>query len=137
MKLRKNNILKTFIFLLQILGISQEQKIDGVAAVIGNEVVLESDIQRDYMLSQQQGMDVPDQCAFVNNILVQKMVLTHAKQDTLVAVSTERVRERARMILEDFKSRGSEEEILSVYGVRTMAELQNEMEIIVTENQLI
>lgn len=137
MKLRKNNLLKALLFVLPVIGIAQEQKIDGVAAVIGNEVVLESDIQRDYMLSQQQGMDVPDQCAFVNNILVQKMVLTHAKQDTLVAVSTERIKERSRMIIEDFKSRGSEEEILSVYGVRTMAELQNEMEIIVTENQQI
>lgn len=137
MKLRKNNILHSLLILLPIIGISQEQKIDGVAAVIGNEVVLESDIQRDYMLSQQQGMDVPDQCAFVNNILIQKMVLTHAKQDTLVAVSTERVKERARLIIEDFKSRGSEDEILSVYGVRTMAELQNELEIIVTENQLV
>lgn len=137
MKLRKNNILYTFLFLLPVLGLAQEQKIDGVAAVIGNEVVLESDIQRDFMLAKQQGMEVPDQCSFVSNILVQKMVLTHAKQDTLVAVSNDRVSAQAQQILEDFKSRGSEEEILSVYGVRTMAELQNELEIIVRENQLI
>lgn len=137
MKLRKNNILYSLLTLLPILGYAQEKKIDGVAAVIGNEVVLESDIQRDYMLAQQQGAEVPDQCSFVSNILVQKMVLTHAKQDTLVAVSTERTKARAVSILEDFKSRGSEEEILAVYGVRTMAELQNELEIIVRENQLI
>ena len=137
MKLRKNNILYSLLTLLPILGYAQEKKIDGVAAVIGNEVVLESDIQRDYMLAQQQGAEVPDQCSFVSNILVQKMVLTHAKQDTLVSVSTERTKARAVSILEDFKSRGSEEEILAVYGVRTMAELQNELEIIVSENQLI
>ena len=137
MKLRKNNILYSLFTLLPILGYAQDKKIDGVAAVIGNEVVLESDIQRDYMLAQQQGAEVPDQCSFVSNILVQKMVLTHAKQDTLVSVSTERTKARALSILEDFKSRGSEEEILAVYGVRTMAELQNELEIIVSENQLI
>lgn len=137
MKLRKNNILYSLFTLLPILGYAQDKKIDGVAAVIGNEVVLESDIQRDYMLAQQQGAEVPDQCSFVSNILVQKMVLTHAKQDTLVSVSTERTKTRAASILEDFKSRGSEEEILAVYGVRTMAELQNELEIIVSENQLI
>lgn len=137
MKLRKNNILYSLFTLLPILGYAQDKKIDGVAAVIGNEVVLESDIQRDYMLAQQQGAEVPDQCSFVSNILVQKMVLTHAKQDTLVSVSTERTKARAASILEDFKSRGSEEEILAVYGVRTMAELQNELEIIVSENQLI
>lgn len=137
MKLRKNNILYSLFTLLPILGYAQDKKIDGVAAVIGNEVVLESDIQRDYMLAHQQGAEVPDQCSFVSNILVQKMVLTHAKQDTLVSVSTERTKARALSILEDFKSRGSEEEILAVYGVRTMAELQNELEIIVSENQLI
>ena len=137
MKLNENKLLYIILFLIPIFGISQEKKIDGVAAVIGDEVVLESDIQRDFMLAKQQGMEVPDECSFVSNILVQKMVLTHAKTDTLVAVSDERIRERARQVLEDFKSRGSEEEILSVYGVKTMAELQNELEIIVKENQLI
>lgn len=129
---------KLFILLIiPVLTLAQEKKIDGVAAVIGNEVVLDSDIQRDFMLAKQQGAQVPDKCTFVNNILVQKMVLAHARQDTLVEVSNERIKERARMVLEDFKSRGSEEEILSVYGVKTMAELQNELEIIVKENQLI
>ena len=137
MKLNVNKLFFALFGLISITAFAQEQKIDGVAAVIGNEVVLESDIQRDYILAQQQGMDVPDKCAFVSNMLVQKMVLTHAKNDTLVSVSDEQVKERARAILEDFKSRGTEEEILSVYGVRTMAELQNELEIIVKENQLV
>ena len=137
MKLNVNKLIFTLCAILPFLGMAQEQKIDGVAAVIGDEVVLDSDIQRDYMLAKQQGMDVPDECSFVSNILVQKMVLTHAKRDTLVSVSSEQVKERARQVLEDFKTRGSEEEILSVYGVRTMAELQSELEIIVKENQLI
>lgn len=137
MKLNVNKLILGFLIITPLLVVSQEQKIDGVAAVIGNEVVLDSDIQRDYMLAQQQGMQVPDRCAFVSNILVQKMVLTHAKSDTLVRVSDEMIKDRARTILEDFKTRGSEEEILSVYGVRTMAELQNELEIIVKENQLV
>ena len=137
MKLNGNRFFHLLILLLPFLATAQEMKIDGVAAVIGNEVILESDIQRDYTLAQQQGMDVSDKCAFVSNILVQKMVLTHAKTDTLVTVSNEQIKDRATQILEDFKSRGSEEEILSVYGVRTMAELQNELEIIVRENQLV
>lgn len=137
MKLNGNRFFHLLILLLPFLATAQEMKIDGVAAVIGNEVILESDIQRDYTLAQQQGMDVSDKCAFVSNILVQKMVLTHAKTDTLVTVSNEQIKDRATQILEDFKTRGSEEEILSVYGVRTMAELQNELEIIVRENQLV
>ncbi|MXV38165.1 peptidylprolyl isomerase [Flavobacteriaceae bacterium Ap0902] len=138
MRLKENKILPTLILMLiPIMGLSQEKKIDGVAAVVGNEVILESDIQRDYTLAQQQGMEAADRCAFVNNMLVQKMVLHHAKNDTLVSVSDERVRAQATQVLEDFKSRGSEEEILSVYGVKTMAELQNELEILVRDNQLI
>ncbi|MDO5654871.1 MAG: peptidylprolyl isomerase [Flavobacteriaceae bacterium] len=137
MKLNVNKLFFGLVLLFPVLGISQEQKIDGVAAVIGDEVILDSDIQRDYILAKQQGMQVDDKCAFVSNILVQKMVLTHAKSDTLVRVSNEQVKDRARSVLEDFKTRGSDEEILAVYGVRTMAELQNELEILVRENQLV
>lgn len=137
-RLKKIKPLHIFIILLfPILGLAQEKKIDGVAAVVGNEVILESDIQRDFILAQQQGMEMTDKCAFVNNMLVQKMVLHHAKIDTLVAVSNERARDRALQVLEDFKKRGSEDEILAVYGVKTMAELQNELEILVKDNQLI
>ncbi|MGI9527667.1 MAG: peptidylprolyl isomerase [Weeksellaceae bacterium] len=138
MRLKEIKALHIFtMMLLPLLGFSQEKKIDGVAAVVGNEVILESDIQRDYQLAQQQGVEMTDKCAFVSNMLVQKMVLHHAKNDTLVAVADERVKARARQVLEDFKSRGSEEEILSVYGVKTMAELQNEIEILVKDNQLV
>lgn len=123
--------------LIPFLGQAQEKKIDGVAAVVGDEVILDSDIQRDYLLAKQQGMEVPDKCAFVSNVLLQKMVLHHAKNDTLVEVANERIKQRAISILEDFRTRGSDEELLSVYGVRTIPELQKELEILVKENALI
>lgn len=136
-KLNVNKVLLLLFIMTPILFLGQEKKIDGVAAVVGNEVVLDSDIERDFMIAKQQGMDVPDKCAFVNNILIQRMILHKAKNDTLVSVSDERVKEHATNVLEDFRSRGSDEEILKVYGVKTIAELQSELEIMVKENQMI
>lgn len=128
------------LLLLGTLGWAQntgDVKLDGVAAVVGNEVVLESDISRDFELAKQQGQNFPDKCSFVNNMLVQKMVLSHARTDTLVAISEERIKARAESVLEDFRSRGSDEQLLQVYGVKTIPELQNELELIVRENGLI
>lgn len=136
-KLNVNRVLFILFVMTPILFLGQEKKIDGVAAVVGDEVVLDSDIERDFMMAKQQGMEVPDKCAFVNNILIQRMILHKAKNDTLVSVSDERVKAHATNVLEDFRGRGSDEEILKVYGVKTIAELQSELEIMVKENQMI
>ncbi|MDO5509763.1 MAG: peptidylprolyl isomerase [Weeksellaceae bacterium] len=126
-------LLFTYTAIAQPLG--QEFKVDGVAAVVGTEVVLESDIQRDFMLAQQEGMEFPDHCSFVDNVLLQKMVLHHAKSDTLIQVSTERAKVRADEVLENFRSRATEEELFAVYGVRTMAELRTEIELLILDNE--
>ena len=62
-------------------------KVDGIAAVVGDQIVLESDIDRDYLMSQQQGVKVEDKCDFLNDIMLDKMLVDRAKQDTLINVT--------------------------------------------------
>lgn len=141
-KLKRNKIQFAFITLIMSVIVFAQpnpnsDKIDGVAAVVGDEIVLNSDILRDYEIRKQQYGEDIDLCTFMDNTLLQKMVLHHAKIDTLVEVSSDRIRERTQQVVADFRSRGSDEEILKVYGVRTIAELQTEIEIMVRENELI
>ena len=137
MKFNVNKIILALLFVSQ-LGFAQSSgvKIDGVEAVIGNEIILQSDIDRDFEIAKQSGQSFPDKCSFLNNMLVQKMVLNQAKNDTLVSVSDDRIKARVNGILEDFRSRATDEQLFQMYGVKTIPELQNELEIIVKENAL-
>lgn len=124
--------------LLTITGFSQatkKVKLDGIAAVVGDQIVLESDVERDFILSKEQGLNVANKCEFLNDILMEKMLIERAKQDTLISVTQDEVTRSLNAQIEDFKQRaGSEENVLKFFGFRTMAEMKNEMKFVVEDN---
>ena len=110
-------------------------KLDGIAAVIGDQIILDSDVERDFILSKQQGLQVADRCEFLNDILMEKMLIDRAKQDTLISVTQDEITRSLNAQIEDFKQRGGgEESVLKFFGFRTMAEMKNEMKFIVEDN---
>ena len=52
--------LTTFITVNAFAQPAKSRKLDGIAAVVGDQIVLESDVERDYILSKQQGLQVAD-----------------------------------------------------------------------------
>jgi peptidyl-prolyl cis-trans isomerase SurA len=58
------------------------QLVDGISAVVGNEIVLESDIQEQANYAQQQGENVTDKCKFIEKIIGNKLLIYQAKKDT-------------------------------------------------------
>lgn len=127
--------LTTFITVNAFAQPAKSRKLDGIAAVVGDQIVLESDVERDYILSKQQGLQVADKCEFLNDILMEKMLIDRAKHDTLIAVSQDEVSRSLNAQIEDFKQRGGgEESVLKFFGFRTMAEMKNEMKYIVEDN---
>jgi len=114
---------------------ANKKKLEGIAAVIGDQIVLESDVERDFILSKEQGLDVADRCEFLNDILMEKMLIDRAKQDTLISVTQDEISRTLNAQIEDFKQRaGGEEGVLKFFGFRTMAEMKNEMRYIVEDN---
>ncbi|RLZ09835.1 peptidylprolyl isomerase [Faecalibacter macacae] len=127
--------LTTFVTVNTFAQSAKSTKLDGIAAVIGDQIVLESDVERDYILSKQQGLQVADKCEFLNDILMEKMLIDRAKHDTLISVSQDEVTRSLNAQIEDFKQRGGgEENVLKFFGFRTMAEMKNEMKYIVEDN---
>ena len=127
--------LTTFITVNAFAQPAKSRKLDGIAAVVGDQIVLESDVERDYILSKQQGLQVADKCEFLNDILMEKMLIDRAKHDTLITVSQDEVSRSLNAQIEDFKQRGGgEESVLKFFGFRTMAEMKNEMKYIVEDN---
>ncbi len=113
----------------------KDQKVDGIAAVIGSQIVLESDVERDFLVSKSQGIQVEDKCEFLNDIMMEKMLIDRAKQDTLITVTDDEVNRTLNNQIDDFVSRaGSEQNVLEFFGFRTMAEMKIEMKYVVEDN---
>lgn len=102
-------------------------KLDGVAAVVGNEIILDSDIERDYVQAKAQGFEIENQCEFLENILVDKILLTKAKEDTLINITDDQVTRQVDGTIQRFMTQGSEPEILKFFGYNTMAEFKQEL----------
>lgn len=102
-------------------------KLDGVAAVVGNEIILDSDIERDYVQAKAQGFEIENECEFLENILIDKVLLSKAKEDTLINITDDQVTRQVDGTIQRFLSQGSEQEILKFFGYNTMPEFKQEL----------
>lgn len=109
--------------------------VDGIAAVIGDEIVLESDIVDQANYAKAQGMQVADRCQFLENIVNNKFLIYAAKHDTLIEKKTDAIRkgvdQKYQQILSQFPD---EKTMLSAYKFRTAYEMRNAIEKIDTDN---
>lgn len=109
--------------------------VDGIAAVIGNEIVLESDVQEQENYSKQQGLNVSDRCQFIESIISNKLLIYEAKKDTLIENRTESLRKNSEnkynQILSQFPD---EKTMLKTYSFRTAYEMKNAIERMDTDN---
>jgi peptidyl-prolyl cis-trans isomerase SurA len=104
-------------------------KIDGVIGVVGNYIVLESDIDKTYLELQQQGIAVSNisRCELFGKLLEDKLYAHHAIQDSIV-VSDAEINARLDQQIEYMVSQlGSEERVYQYYRRNSMAELRREL----------
>jgi len=76
-----------FFGILQTANSQEEQIIDQVVAVVGKSIVLESDIQNQYLNAKMQGQirgaASEARCRILEDILYQKLMVTQAEVDSL------------------------------------------------------
>ncbi len=109
--------------------------VDGIAAVVGDEIILESDIEDQANYTKQQGADVSNKCEFLESIVSNKLMIYEAKRDTLIENRSAAIKEAAtqkyNQILGQFPD---EKTMLSTYKFRTSYEMKNAIEKIDTDN---
>ncbi|SHI86564.1 periplasmic chaperone for outer membrane proteins SurA [Cruoricaptor ignavus] len=109
--------------------------VDGIAAVIGDEIVLESDIQEQMHYARQQGGQVPGQCEFLENMINNKLLIYEAKRDTLIEKRTETLQQMAEQKYQQILAQFPDEKtMLNAYKFRTAYEMKNTIEKIDTDN---
>ena len=109
--------------------------VDGIAAVVGDEIILESDIEDQANYAQQQGAKISDKCEFLESIVSNKLMIYEAKRDTLIENRSAAIKENAtakyNQILGQFPD---EKTMLAAYKFRTSYEMKNAIEKIDTDN---
>ena len=103
--------------------------VDGISAVVGDEIVLESDILEQQNYAIQQGAAQTNKCEFMEQILSDKLLIYKAKKDTLIQDRTAAIRAQAgdkyNQILSQFPS---ERAMLDSYKFRSSYEMKNVIE---------
>lgn len=131
------NRLKLIIFGLVLwsiqpaIGQNKKIKIDGVAAVVGNKIVLNSEIEQLKLQLKQQGLDTQnlDDCKILERLLQNKLLLIEAKKDTLIKVTDKEVEGMVNQQIEYMKTQmgGDLDKVLEFYNKKTLTELKNEL----------
>ncbi len=130
-------LLGIFFTFLSANAFAQLQKgklIDGIAAVIGDEIILESDIEEQINYAAQQGSKMNDRCNVMESILNNKIIVYEAKKDTLIENRTAAIKENASLKYNQFLAQFPDEKsMLASYKFRTSYEMKSAIEKIDTD----
>ena len=115
------------------------QEIDKVVAVVGKNIILQSDVESQYMQYRMdgsiQGSAEGIRCAILEELLFQKLMLNQAEMDSLTVTDAEVEAELSRRIAELIGRAGSQEKLESIFN-KTMSEIKDELRRMVKERML-
>ena len=115
------------------------RKIDGVAAVVGDYIILDSDIDKAFLQLQAQGVNTDDieKCELFGKLLEDKLYAHHAVQDS-IPVSDAEIRKNVDYQVQQFlqQTNGSMEKLLEFYKKEDEKSFRDEMFEINKANQL-
>ncbi|MGM5470084.1 peptidylprolyl isomerase [Flavobacteriaceae bacterium LMO-SS05] len=101
------------------LNPSDRVKIDGVAAVVGDFIILDSDIDKEFLQLEQRGVSTKDitRCELFGKLLEDKLYAHHAIQDSITVNELE-IRSNIEQQIEAFleQKNGSMQELLKLYN---------------------
>ena len=117
----------------------QPQVIDKVVAVVGKNMVLQSDIENQYMQTRLQG-DVAGsaksmRCQILEELLLQKLMLNQAEMDS-ITVTDEQVEAELDSRIQYFVNRMGSQEKLEEYFNKSITEIKDEVRRAERENLL-
>lgn len=108
---------------------NQRVKVDGIASVVGEYLILESDIAKAQQDQKAQGIsgEETSKCFILKQIMENKLFAHHATQDSL-EIQEERVNSQTEQQLEYMVNQaGNLKRILEFYGKETEEELRKEL----------
>ncbi|CAM1333507.1 peptidylprolyl isomerase [Tenacibaculum aestuariivivum] len=136
--LKNTSIICTFF--LASLGTlnAQQTKIDGVAVVVGENIVLDSDIDKfkQEVKLRSEGKIKISNCEMLEQLMQQKLLAHHAIVDSVVVAQSDIDNRVQRSITYFTNEYGSEEKVIKAYGFNDIEDLKKELGRVQKENLL-
>ena len=136
----RKNILTALFLLLIVTTYAQERiKVDGVAVVVGKNIVLDTDIDKFKKELQQRiegKIDISD-CEILEEIMTQKLIAHHAVVDSIPVSDAEVNTEVERNLAHFTQQLGSMDKVVELYGFNDEEDLRKELFDIQKEQMLI
>jgi len=134
-------IIATGILSLLIFAASAQNKIvDGIAAVVGENIVLTSDVETQYLQFRMQGNiqgGNQARCDILKNQIVQKMLLYQAKAVDSIEVSDDQIEANMNQRLQYFISQMGSEKKLEEYYSKSIEDIKDEFREMISEQMLV
>jgi len=104
-------------------------KAEGVSAVVGEYVILDSDIDKSYVELQSTGVSIEDvtRCQLMGKLMEDKLYLHQAKQDSIIISDAEINPQVDQLIQYMISEVGSEEKVVKYYRKDSMDELRADL----------
>src|SRR5690554_3688617 len=124
------------VFLFQVGLISgQDKVVDQIIAVIGDNIVLKSDIEKMYMDQQAQGLtsDGDMKCQILENFLIDKLLIAEAEMDTLIIVTDSQVNQQMDGQMQMYLAHFGSERAVEGFFKKPMADIRSELRQVVRD----
>lgn len=117
---------------------SNKKPLDGVIAVLGEHIILESDIDKVYLEAKANDADMSDvpRCQILGSMLENKMFAHHAVQDSIVVTDAEITEIVDGQIDRMVEQAGSLENVLNFYKRKSVDDLKTSLSTIIKDNRL-
>ena len=137
--LKKLSFLLLLLLAVQCLTAQKSQVIDKVVAVVGKNIILQSDVESQYLQYRMQGGAEGTasslRCEILEEMMFQKLMLNQAEMDSLTVTDSEVESEMNRRISELLGRAGSQEKLEKLFN-KTMTEIKEELRRMVKERML-
>lgn len=131
--MRNNKIIVAFILLFSLIGFkgfSQDKIIDQIVAVIGQNIILKSDVESIYLQNQAQGIttDGDMKCEILENLLIDRLMVAEAELDTLITVTDNQINQQLDMRINYFLQHLGSEKAVEQYFKKPIVQLKADLQ---------
>jgi len=117
---------------------AQDKVIDQVVAVVGGNIILKSDIEKETLNQQAQGVTSKGdmKCEVLEQFLMNKLLVAEAELDTTIEVTPNQVNQQMDAQIQSYLTYFGTESAVEAYFKKPMATIKSEMEEAIRDNIL-
>ncbi|NQU53390.1 MAG: peptidylprolyl isomerase [Bacteroidetes bacterium] len=117
---------------------AQDRVVDQIVAVVGGNIILKSEIEGMHMEQQAQGVTSEGdmKCEVLENLLINKLLVAEAEQDTLITVTPSQVNQQMDQQMQQYLAHFENEKALEKYFNKSIQLIKSDMQDGIRNQQL-